>query len=45
MLRIAIIALAAYATYRVAKKIYRQVPDDFEPVALLPAPERDAARD
>ena len=45
MLRIAIIAVAAYATYRVARRIYRQVPDHFEPVALLPAPEQEAARD
>lgn len=45
MLRIAMIAVAAYATYRVARKIYRRAPEDLEPVALLPAPEKEVARD
>jgi hypothetical protein len=44
---IAIIALgtAAYLAVRAARRIYRQVPDSFEPVPLLPAPVKEPAID
>lgn len=44
---IAIVALgtAAYMAVRTVRRIYRQVPDDFEPVALLPAPAKEQVVD
>jgi hypothetical protein len=40
---IAVIALgtAAYLAVRAARRISRQVPDDFEPVGLLPPPVKE----
>lgn len=44
---IAILALgtAAYLAVREVRRIYRQVPEDFEPVALLAAPVKEHAFD
>jgi hypothetical protein len=43
MLRLILIAALGYATYRVARQVYRQAPDDFEPVGLLPPPVKKTA--
>jgi len=44
---IAIVALgaAAYLAVREVRRIYREVPEDFEPMALLPAPVKEHAVD
>jgi hypothetical protein len=44
---IAIVALstAAYLVVRAARRVYLEVPDNFEPVGLLPAPEKEPGRD
>jgi hypothetical protein len=44
---IAIVALGATAflAARALRRVYREVPDSFEPVALLPAPKQELAVD
>lgn len=43
MLRLIIAGLLGYATYRVAREFVSSVPDNFEPVGVLPPPRRRAA--
>ena len=38
MIRLLLVGLFGYVTYRYARAFVRSVPDDFEPVGLLPAP-------
>lgn len=38
MMRLLLVGLFGYATYRVARGFVRSVPGDFEPVGLLPPP-------
>ena len=38
MMRMLLVALFGYATYRLARAFVRSVPDDFEPIGLLPPP-------
>lgn len=40
MLRLLAVLLLGYGTYRITKEFIDRVPDDFEPVPLLPSPER-----
>jgi hypothetical protein len=44
---IAVLALgtAAVLAVRAIRRVYRRVPDDFEPIGLLPAPEKEPAVD
>ena len=43
MMRLLLVALFGYATYRLARAFVRSVPDDFEPVGLLAPTSVDAA--
>ena len=43
MIRLLLVGLFAYATYRVARGFVRSVPTDFEPVGLLPPPGSEVA--
>ncbi|MFK0690548.1 hypothetical protein ACFX5Q_20425 [Mesorhizobium sp. IMUNJ 23033] len=43
MIRLLIVGLFAYATYRVTKKVIDDVPDDFDPLPV-PSDERPALR-
>lgn len=45
MLRLFIIAALGYTAYLAVRRMYRQVPDDFEPVALLAPPVKEPAGD
>ena len=38
MMRLLLVGLFGYATYRMARAFVRSVPSDFEPVGLLPPP-------
>ena len=38
MMRLLLVGLFGYATYRLARAFVRSVPGDFEPVGLLPPP-------
>ena len=38
MMRLLLVGLFGYATYRLALAFVRSVPDDFEPIGLLPPP-------
>ena len=38
MIRLLLVGLFGYVTYRYARAFVRSVPDDFEPVGLLPPP-------
>lgn len=38
MMRLLLVALFGYATYRLTRAFVRSVPDDFEPVGLLAPP-------
>jgi hypothetical protein len=43
MMRLLLVGLFGYATYRLARAFVRSVPGDFEPVGLLPPPETSDA--
>jgi hypothetical protein len=43
MMRLLLVGLFGYATYRMARAFVASVPSDFEPVGLLPAPDPDNA--
>jgi len=43
MIRLLLVGLFGYLTYRSARAFIRSVPDDFEPVGLLPPPKPAAA--
>ena len=38
MMRLVLVALFGYASYRLARAFVRSVPDDFEPIGLLAPP-------
>jgi hypothetical protein len=38
MMRLLLLGLVGYAAYRVARNFVDSVPDDFEPVGLIPSP-------
>lgn len=41
MMRLLLLGLFGYATYRMARAFVSSVPSDFEPVGLLPPPDPD----
>jgi len=41
MMRLLLVGLFGYVTYRYARAFVRSVPGDFEPVALLPPPQTE----
>jgi hypothetical protein len=43
MMRLLLVGLFGYATYRLARAFVRSVPDDFEPVGLLEPPKPEIA--
>ena len=44
MMRLLLVGFFGYATYRMARAFVRSVPDDFEPVGLLPPARPQATR-
>jgi hypothetical protein len=44
MIRLLLAGLVGYAVYRAGRRFVRSVPVDFEPVGLLPPPDRKPRR-